>query len=117
MDHTGTRVGMPGCYARSSYDTFGTLHEGSNTFYMNPRTFPSIFELRDCFRQPTVVCWLLYAVEAHPFDIWWGWRIYRSLMPTALDRSTFRSNIRVKNADLNVRTPAVSPDKLVRTFR
>src|SRR6266545_1213494 len=62
----------------------GTLHEGSNTFYMNLRTFPSIFELRGCLRLPTVACWLPYAAEAHPFDIWWRRSIYRSRMPNTL---------------------------------
>src|SRR6266508_868453 len=73
----------------------GTLHEGSNTFYMNLRTFPSIFELRGCLRLPTVACWLPYAAEAHPFDIWWRRSIYRSRMPNTLDWPTFRSNIQV----------------------
>src|SRR6266536_877931 len=73
----------------------GTLHEGSNTFYMNLRTFPSIFELRGCLRLPTVACWLPYAAEAHPFDIWWRRSIYRSRMPNTLDWPTLRSNIQV----------------------
>src|SRR6266498_5965728 len=82
----------------------GTLHEGSNTFYMNLRTFPSIFELRGCLRLPTVACWLPYAAEAHPFDIWWRRSIYRSRMPNTLDWPTFRSNIQVNILHLNVRT-------------
>ncbi len=158
----------------------GTLHEGSNTFYMNLRTFPSIFELRGCLRLPTVACWLPYAAEAHPFvinsfehsgnvpvcgtllessntfhmnprtfpsifeqralseaalfgslaslsggsgvlsshfDDGHQHGIDRSPMANAIDTSTFRSNIRVKNTDLKDRTRAVSPDKRVRTLR
>ncbi len=88
---------------------------------MNPRTFPSIFEQRALseaalFGSLASLSGGSGVLSSH-FDDGHQHGIDRSPMANAIDTSTFRSNIRVKNTDLKDRTRAVSPDKRVRTLR